>query len=152
MLIKNGMELVPSDFKQSKIEILFFDCHDYDAQMTILSNLQKNKMLADRVVFVLHDTYPYQSVSWAFETTDGYVHQVVERRMVNDLVADGWHAFGLRTDSKKLLMAIPNQHGVTVLTKIVQFDNGTFGALDEESKARRLNFGLGRRRLKKSSI
>ena len=43
-------------------------------------------MLADRVVLVLHDTntHPYQSVSWAFETTDGYVHQVVERQMVND--------------------------------------------------------------------
>ena len=126
VLIKNGIELDPSDFKQSKIELLFFDCHDYDVQMKILSNLQKNKMLADRVVLVLHDTntHPYQSVSWAFETTDGYVHQVVERQMVNDLVADGWHAFSLHTDSKKLLRNIPYRHGVTVLTKFVKFDNG----------------------------
>jgi hypothetical protein len=144
VLTKNGLDLEPSDLGQSKIELLFFDCHDYPVQMGILSNLQKHRMLADKVVLVLHDTntHPYQSVPWAFETTDGFVHQVVEREMVNVLVADGWHAFSLHTDSKKPLTAIPYRHGVTVLTRFVRFDNGVHGADMAAPESRRKIFGL----------
>lgn len=99
----------------------------------------------------IYRTHPYQSVSWAFETTDGYVHQAVERQMVNDLVADGWHAFSLHTDSKKPLRNIPYRHGVTVLTKFAPFDNGIHGVVEAMSKRRKGIFGTIKNRYEDTS-
>ena len=73
------------------------------------------------------------------------MHQVVERQMVNDLVANGWHAFSLHTDSKKPLRNIPYRHGVTVLTRFVSFDNGIRKAdvpVREQKSKKRIVMGL----------
>jgi hypothetical protein len=101
------------------IDFVFFDCHAYDAQMTMLKNLQKSGVVHDRTILGLHDTntHPYKGCWWAFETADGWVHQVAERKMVNELRNGGYEALMLHTDAGRHDSSLPFRHGVTILSR-----------------------------------
>ncbi len=87
--------------------------------MTMLHRLTNQGLLTDRTVLALHDTnlHPYQSAGWAYQVEGGWVHQTVERRMVNDLRNLGWDAFPLDTTPDRHGPDLPYRHGLTVMRK-----------------------------------
>lgn len=101
------------------IDLVFFDCHAYEAQMTLLRNLQASGVVHDRTVLGLHDTntHPQQFAWWAFETADGWVHQVAERKMVNELRNGGYEALMLHPDLGRHDGSLPFRHGLTILSR-----------------------------------
>jgi O-methyltransferase len=101
------------------IDLVFFDCHAYEPQMTLLKNLQTCGVVHDRTVLSLHDTntHPRQFAWWAFETADGWVHQVAERKMVNELRNDGYEALMLHPDPSRHDGSLPFRHGITILSR-----------------------------------
>lgn len=111
------------DIDNKPIELVFFDCHDYDAQMTMYNNLLKEHMINDSTALVLHDTNLHYSKfsSCAQECQDGYIHQEVERRMVNDFKSFGYDAFSLDTNKSKHDNSLPFRHGVTICRKFELF-------------------------------
>ena len=118
---KNALHLEAADFEDLKIEMVFFDAHDYNVQMMVFHRLRDLQIIDETTILALHDTntHPFKSVSWAYATEQGYVHQVAERAMVNDFVKMGYHAFDLHTKASKHNENFPMRHGITVLKKFV---------------------------------
>ncbi len=116
---KDARELTCEDIEQQHLDMIFFDYHSYEVQMQVYHHLQGKGMISDKTVIAIHDTntHPYQSVGWAYETEDGWVHQPVERQMVNDFVRMGYHAFNLHTQHSSHDATMPYRHGVTILQR-----------------------------------
>lgn len=119
ILHKNAMELTAEDLGNKPIEMIFFDCHDYNIQMLVFSRFKDIGVVDDHTVLTLHDTntHPFKSVPWAYPSSQGYVHQAAERKMVNDFVAMGYQAFCLHTRHHKHSDKFPFRHGVTVMSR-----------------------------------
>jgi protein-L-isoaspartate O-methyltransferase len=118
-LCKDAHVLDAADVDTRPLDMVFFDCHVYDAQMALFHRLRDQGIITDRTVLALHDTntHPYQVVPWAYETADGWVHQPVERRMLNEFVEMGYHALCLHTQNAVHSAQFPYRHGVSVLQK-----------------------------------
>lgn len=116
---KNVLHLTADDLAGEIIELLFFDCHEYDVQMQALDRLASSNMLSDRCIIALHDTntHPSKVVDWSYLTSDGYVHQPVERKMVNALVKRGWHALCFHPSPSKHNEDFPYRHGLTIMSR-----------------------------------
>lgn len=124
VVVKDALLLTADDLDNQPLDLVFFDCHVLDTQMSVLDNLTALGIITDRTVVALHDTnvHPRQVVPWAVELPDGggWVHQSVERQMVNLLVERGYHAFCLHTPMSSHNDSMPFRHGVTVMQKFKQ--------------------------------
>jgi predicted O-methyltransferase YrrM len=123
VIVKNALELTAEDLENEPLDMIFFDCHDYVVQMKVFENLLRIGLITDRTVIALHDTHthPYQVVSWSYHIeNDGWVHQAVERAMVNRFVELGYHAFSLHTDNSRHDSSMPFRHGITIMQKFRQ--------------------------------
>ena len=107
------------DFSGQPLDLVFYDCHVYDAQMTMNANLQRDGIIDERTVIALHDTnlHPSQMVPWAHRVDGGWMHQAVERRMVNTFRNDGYEALMLHTRPDRHDASMPARHGLTILTR-----------------------------------
>ncbi len=116
---KNALEVTASDLENKNLELVFFDCHDFNIQMQVFFRLREFGLISDETILALHDTntHPYKVVDWAYAPSDGYVHQAAERRMVNDFVKMGYHSFSLHTRHSKLSSDLKYRHGLTVLSR-----------------------------------
>lgn len=119
---KNVEELTSHELGHDPIDLLFFDCHVYDAQMKALERLQSAGLVVDETVIALHDTnlHPKQFASWAYPVEDGWVHQAVERKMVNDLKGLGYEVIPFHTKMDAHDDSFPYRHGVTIARKFKQ--------------------------------
>ena len=102
-----------------KIDLLFFDCHNYEAQMSFYHNMENNDFLNDETIIALHDTVTHgsQIVNWSYHTDQGYVHQKAERKMVNKFVEMGYSAFCGHASVERQKQANFFRHGITILSK-----------------------------------
>lgn len=109
----------PEDLGGEPLDLVFFDCHDYDVQMAMLRLLDDHGLIIPRTVLVLHDTnlHPHKTADWVYEVDGGWVHQSVERRMVNQLHSDGWDAMCLDTDMAVHDATLPFRHGLTLMRR-----------------------------------
>lgn len=117
---KDISEVSINDLLETKIDMLFFDCHVYDAQMVFYKNMLENGLIHDKTVIALHDTglHPFKCCDWSYRIDEGWVHQPVERLMVNELVAKyNYHAINLHTDLTRHSEDLPLRHGLTILSK-----------------------------------
>jgi hypothetical protein len=116
---KNVLNLTAGDLMGEAIELLFFDCHEYDVQMQALDRLAAGNMLSDKLIIALHDTntHPSKLADWSYLTSEGYVHQWVERKMVNELVRRGWHTLCLHPSPLKHNENFPFRHGLTIMSR-----------------------------------
>ncbi len=124
-LHKNALDITKDDFDGKIIELMFFDCHDYDVQMKVFENFSEHNIINDDTVLVFHDTntHPQKFFDFAYETEEGWIHQTAERRMVNTLYDRGWNPFCLHTKHSKHSPKFPYRHGITVMTKFEKFIN-----------------------------
>jgi len=119
VVVKNALDLTHNDLDDEAVDLLFFDCHDYNVQMSLFVKLQEQQIINDSTVLALHDTnlHPQQFVSWAYPVEGGYVHVAVERRMVNDFKRMGYDIFSLHTKLQVHDKEFPYRHGVTICQK-----------------------------------
>jgi hypothetical protein len=119
ILTKDCRKLSAEDFDRKPLEMIFFDCHEYEAQMTCFDLLKMQGIVNDYTILALHDTnlHPAKHVDWAYPVEGGYVHQDVERRLVNTFSEKGYHAFMLHTNNNKHDCAFPFRHGITLMQK-----------------------------------
>ena len=118
-IVKDVADLTASDLDEERFDLVFFDAHVYVPQMDLLKRLRQARLVDDDTVLALHDTHlhPTKTCEWAYPVEDGWVHQDVERRMVNDLRRMGYDGFSLHTDLVRDQLAVPMRHGVTIMRK-----------------------------------
>ena len=99
------------------LDLLFFDCHVFEVQMEMLSRLSDSGMITDRTVLAFHDTnlHPVKKAAWSYQIEGGWVHQAVERRMVNELRERGYDAISLDTSPELHGPDLPVRHGLTIM-------------------------------------
>lgn len=119
VITKDALHVTADDVDNKTLDMIFFDCHDYNVQMSLFVRLHNANLINDRTVLVLHDTHlhPQQFVSWAYPIAEGFVHQAVERRMVNDFKRIGYDSFSLHTNLAAHDASLPFRHGLTVCQK-----------------------------------
>ena len=125
---KDAALIDAADVHGQPLDLVFFDCHVYDAQMDMYVRLVNKGLITDATVIALHDTglHPRKSAPWSYPIQDadgvcGYVHQDVERKMVNALRRDfGYDAFCVHTDVRRNDDRLPFRHGVTLMKKFVE--------------------------------
>jgi predicted O-methyltransferase YrrM len=119
VIIKDCTQLTPDDLLGAQPGLIFFDCHEYDAQIACFHRLLEHNLITDSTVLALHDTHlhPEKYVDWAYPTEGGFVHQAVERRMVMYFAELGYHAFMLHTHPSAHSPTFPFRHGVTLMQK-----------------------------------
>lgn len=124
VLLKDARTVTREDLHGLPLDLVFFDCHDYDAQMEVYQRFVDQGIITPRTVLALHDTnvHPYKAVDWAYPVPSGWVHQAVERRMVNRLVELGYHAFSLHTPNESHGSEMPFRHGVTLMQRFVTLE------------------------------
>lgn len=121
VLVKNALELRAADVGGRPMDLVFFDCHDYDIQMRMYNAFVKAGIINETTVLALHDTnlHPQKITPDSYQVPgqDGWVHQSAERRMVNTLVQQGYHAFSLHTPLASHDASMPYRHGVTLMQR-----------------------------------
>lgn len=120
VLLKDARTVNSADLENTALDLVFFDCHHEESQMTMYHNLLKDGMITDRTVIALHDTclHPFKAFTNCYEVEGGWVHQRVERDMVNTFVEKmGYHAFSLHTPLESHDASMPFRHGITILQK-----------------------------------
>jgi predicted O-methyltransferase YrrM len=108
-----------ADVGNAPLDLIFFDCHDYAAQMGLYHRFCDTGMITSRTVIALHDTNLHPPVPGKVTIDGGWAHQPVERRMVNDLHRLGWDAFVLDTRMKDHDIDLPVRHGLTLMRQFV---------------------------------
>lgn len=122
-ICRDAREDTAADLGGEPLDLVFFDCHVFDAQMGLFEALLREGLVTERTVLALHDTnlHPTQVVPWAYPVRGeeaGWVHQAVERDMVNEFVGrHGYHAFSLHTALTAHDASMPFRHGVTLLQR-----------------------------------
>jgi predicted O-methyltransferase YrrM len=125
---KDVAKLEAEDVHGKPLDLVFFDCHVFDAQMGMFVRLANKGLITDETIIALHDTnlHPRKSAPWSYPIRDadgvcGYVHQDVERKMVNALRKDfGYDVFCAHTDVRRNDERLPFRHGVTLMKKFVE--------------------------------
>jgi hypothetical protein len=116
---KDARLLTRVDLDHAPLGLVFFDCHDYEAQFGLFHQLLSECIITDDTFFALHDTntHPTKNVPWAYPVPDGWVHQPVERRMANDFKRMGYDVLVLGTAPNLHDPELPYRHGLTVVSK-----------------------------------
>lgn len=118
---KNAEILTAGDLDNAPLDLIFFDCHVYEAQMNCFTQLVREGIITDKTIIALHDTnlHPIKTIPSAYLLPEGgWVHQPVERCLVNDFVSKhGYHAFSLHTSLDSHDASMPFRHGVSLLQK-----------------------------------
>lgn len=117
---KNALYLTAQDLDNKPLDLVFFDCHDM-IQMEIYHRLVNQSIIHDNTIVALHDTnlhyIPFQVCGYLLKEEEGYVHQPVEREMVNILKDLGYDIFMLHTTKEKHSDKFPFRHGITICQK-----------------------------------
>jgi predicted O-methyltransferase YrrM len=120
LLIKNALDVTLEDLDNKPLDLVFFDCH-HMLQMEVYHRWVHHNIINDNTIIALHDTNlhypPYQHSGIYIPEENGYVHQQVERLMVNLFKNLGYDIFSISTDITKHSNEFPVRHGITVCKK-----------------------------------
>lgn len=121
-ILQNAENVEALDIPFTKADLVFYDCHHYNAQMSLHKKLLESNIITDDTILALHDTglHPYKVVDWSYEIDGGWIHQAVERRMVNTLKSQGWDAICLDTKKEDYNCELLYRHGITIMKKFKQ--------------------------------
>ncbi len=120
VITKDAALLTSEDVDSKELDLVFFDCHLFRAQMELYFRLRAKKIITRNTVLALHDTnvHPKPFAPWAFRIKGGgYVHQPVERNMADDFRRLGYDAISFHTAPNQHDAALPFRHGLTILRK-----------------------------------
>lgn len=119
------MEVDPAALGEGAFDLVFFDCHHYEAQMGFLRRIEDAGLVDKDTILALHDTnpHPYKTVPWCRQNAKGeWIHCSVERRMVNSLAEKGWQALCLHTRPERHGPHLPFRHGLTLMKRFERLE------------------------------
>lgn len=130
VIIKNVADITPEDLDNEPIDLLFFDCHAYEASLCAFQNLKRAGIITDKTILVLHDTNlwatkdaPNQSgTPWteiSYEVEGGWLFCPPESQMVNDFKEMGYDILNLGTDREVHNKDFPYRCGLSIALKFV---------------------------------
>lgn len=121
-LHKNARDIDLTDFENYSqhlpVELVFFDCHDYDASITLYDKLLSLGVINNNTILALHDTGLHPEgvpICGTYEIEGGWVHQRCERQLVNLFVERGYHAFNAHMLPSKATPDLQYRHGLTIM-------------------------------------
>lgn len=118
VLVGDAANVTPEQLQVDSIDLLFFDAHDYPAQMKFFHTMRDAGMISDSTIIALHDTGTHpMNLGWCYETNQGFVHQKVERAMTNDFFHMGYQPVCFHTKLSVHDETLPFRHGLTLLSK-----------------------------------
>ena len=131
-IVSSCEALTSRDVDGVPLDLVFFDAHAYAAQMTLFRNLSAEGVIDGNTLLALHDTNLHPLVvgpdapprRWGTAVEGGWMHQVVERRMVNALRDEGYEALMLHTTPDRHDGRLPLRHGLTILSRARRLDVG----------------------------
>jgi Methyltransferase domain len=111
---KLAQDVVPGDFDDQKLDLVFFDCHDFGQQLQAFHTLSRAGVVAHDTFLALHDTgtHPEKLVAWAFRGFDGFIHQTAERRLVSHFQELGYECISFHASNPTAPLRF--RHGLTI--------------------------------------
>ena len=119
-ITKDAATLSATDVDNTPLDLVFFDCHNLEAQMTCFQNLTEAGIITNKTILALHDTGTHPKKLRKNDYKIGrkeFVHQPVERVMVNEFAVIGYSPLCLHTEVTKTSKVLPFRHGLTILSK-----------------------------------
>ena len=118
-LIKDVGNVLPTDLPFDKIDLAFYDCHNYESTIKFHNTMILSNKIDHNTTIVLHDTGAHHKniVDWSVKKHDGWVHGVAERQISDYLIDNNWHAIHVHAinnnfdEDQKLSF----RHGLTIL-------------------------------------
>jgi predicted O-methyltransferase YrrM len=124
VLTKDCARIQAHELHDRPLDLIFFDAHALQPQLLLLERLQQAGLLTPDTVLALHDTnlHPRKTAPWSYPLEQdgqvvGYVHQAVEREMVNQLRDRGWDALALHLHSDRADPRMPIRHGISLMQR-----------------------------------
>ena len=124
-IIKSAADVIPREDIGIKIDLIFFDCHHYEASLTFFNNMVEDGLITDDTILVLHDTNLHynQITQGSFHNGEGWVHQVAERELTNHFFDLGYQILSLGTKPHSHNETFPYRHGLTICKKFKKYNN-----------------------------
>lgn len=133
LIQKNCADVECEELDNSHIDILFFDAHVIWPQFDFYHKMVESKLITEKTILILHDTnYFYEPYTSKFmssnpnfpgiETEKGYVHQAVERTLVNYFKLQGYDIFSLKTKPENHNENYEFLYGLSVCQKFQLFE------------------------------
>lgn len=133
VIIKNVAELTPEDLGNAPIDLVFFDCHAYEAELCVFQTLRRASIITDKTILVLHDTnlWPTKDApnttgaDWpeiSYEVEGGWVFCPPERQLVNDLKEMGYDILNLGTERGVHGPHFPYRCGLSIARKFTPLE------------------------------
>ncbi len=128
IIIKNVADLMPEDLGNEPIDLVFFDCHAYEAELCAFQRLRRASIITDKTILVFHDTnllptkdaLGYSDIS--YEVEGGWVFCPPERQLVNDFKEMGYDILNLGTDRDVHGPHLPYRCGLSIARKFTPLE------------------------------
>lgn len=128
VIVKNTSDVTPDDLDNEPIDLVFFDCHAYEATLCAFQNLSRAGIFTSKTIFVFHDTnllpsemaLGYPNIS--YEVKDGWVFCPPERQLVNDFKDMGYDILNLGTTKDAHGTHLPYRCGLSIARKFTPLE------------------------------
>lgn len=118
---KDVKEVTQEDIGIDSLDLVFFDAHDYNSQISFFERMLECRVINDDTFIALHDTnlHPQKFAPWSYpisyDEQSGWVHQSSERMMANTLAYQyGFHVLNFHTKIQCHNEDLPARHGLTI--------------------------------------
>jgi hypothetical protein len=128
VIVKNVADIDANDLDNKPIDLVFFDCHAYEASLCVFQNLKRAGIITDKTILAFHDTnllpsedaLGYPNIS--YEVEGGWVFCPPERQLVNDFKAMGYDILNLGTTKEVHSENLPYRCGLSIASKVKPFE------------------------------
>lgn len=128
VIVKNAGDVTAEDLNNEPIDLIFFDCHAYEASLCAYQNLKRSGIITDKTILAFHDTnllpsedaLGYPNIS--YEVEGGWVFCPPERQLVNDFKAMGYDILNLGTTKEAHGKHLPYRCGLSIASKVKPFE------------------------------
>lgn len=133
VIVKNVAELTAEDIGGEPIDLVFFDCHAYEAELCVFQNLRQASIITDKTIFVFHDTnlWPTKDApnlsndDWpniSYEVEGGWRFCPPESQLVNDFKEMGYDIINLGTEREVHNEKLPYRCGLSIARKFTRLE------------------------------
>src|SRR3990167_3056213 len=127
VITKNVADVSSEDIGEP-IDLVFFDCHAYEAELCVFQNLKRAGIITDKTIFAFHDTnllpnemaLGYPNIS--YEVEGGWVFCPPERQLVNDFKAMGYDIINFGTNREVHSKDFPYRCGLSIARKFTPLE------------------------------
>jgi predicted O-methyltransferase YrrM len=115
----DASRLTEVDVGGRPLDLVFFDCHAYEAQMETWRRLSHRGIITDKTVLALHDTnlHPKNLFEPSYAVEDGWRHIETEAKMVNEFKRVGYDVLCFHTQMSSHSDKLPYRWGITICSR-----------------------------------